>query len=48
MNALKDVDTIIHLAGATIAKRWTKRYKKEILESRIQSTRVLREAISSL
>jgi NAD dependent epimerase/dehydratase family enzyme len=26
--AFKNVESIIHLAGATIAKRWTKEYKK--------------------
>jgi hypothetical protein len=36
--ALKDVDTIIHLAGASIAtKRWRKKRKKEIAASRIDS-----------
>ena len=35
------VDTIIHLAGATVSKRWTPRYKKEILSSRINSTQLL-------
>lgn len=39
--AIEDVDAIIHLAGATIAKRWTKGYKQEILESRIISTNML-------
>lgn len=36
-----NVDVIVHLAGATIAKRWTESYKKEILESRIQTTNLL-------
>jgi uncharacterized protein (TIGR01777 family) len=40
-NALEDVDTIIHLAGASIAKRWTDSYKQEILESRVLSTTLL-------
>lgn len=40
--ALQDVDTIIHLAGAGIAdKPWTKERKREILESRTQSTQLL-------
>ncbi|MFN8324990.1 MAG: TIGR01777 family oxidoreductase [Flavobacteriaceae bacterium] len=39
--AFEDVETIIHLAGATIAKRWTNKYKKEILESRILSAKIL-------
>ena len=48
LDALEGIDTIIHLAGASISKRWTKSYKKEILFSRIQSTKTLFSAISSL
>lgn len=35
---IDDVDAIIHLAGASISKRWTEAYKKEIIDSRVQST----------
>jgi uncharacterized protein (TIGR01777 family) len=42
---LEDVDAIIHLAGASISKRWTPSYKKEILESRTKSAEVLQHAI---
>ena len=35
------VDSIIHLAGASVSKYWTKKYKAEILNSRIQSTSLL-------
>ena len=35
------VDAIIHLAGANIAKRWTKSYKQEIIESRTLSSELL-------
>lgn len=42
INALKGIDTIIHLAGAGVAdKRWTEKRKQEILESRTQSTELL-------
>lgn len=42
--ALKDVDVIIHLAGAPInGKRWTAEVKKELRDSRIKSTRLLFE-----
>jgi len=45
-DALKDVDTIIHLAGAGIAdERWSKERKKVILESRTQSTQLLNTAL---
>ncbi|MBE99455.1 TIGR01777 family oxidoreductase [Flavobacterium coralii] len=40
-NCIDDVDAIIHLAGASVSKRWTKAYKQEILESRVLSTNVL-------
>ena len=40
-SSLIGVDAIIHLAGANIAKRWTKSYKQEIIESRILSTNLL-------
>lgn len=40
-NCLEDVDVILHLAGASISKRWTAAYKQEILESRVLSTSVL-------
>ena len=40
-NCFKDVDAIIHLAGASVSKRWTPNYKKTILESRTYSTRLL-------
>ncbi|HCW07495.1 MAG TPA: TIGR01777 family protein [Cytophagales bacterium] len=43
-NAFEKVDTIIHLAGANVGeKRWTEKRKKEILDSRIQSTFLLKE-----
>jgi uncharacterized protein (TIGR01777 family) len=42
MKVLEGVDTIVHLAGAGIAdKRWNEARKKEILESRTQSTELL-------
>ena len=44
-NALMGVDAVIHLAGASIAKRWTDAYKTEILESRILATNTLFKAI---
>lgn len=40
-NSLKDVEAIIHLAGASVAKRWTDQYKKEIIESRTTSADLL-------
>ena len=40
-NCIYEVDVILHLAGATIAKRWTNAYKQEIIESRILSSELL-------
>ncbi|WP_304143106.1 TIGR01777 family oxidoreductase [Mesoflavibacter zeaxanthinifaciens] len=40
-DCIKDVDVIINLVGATISKRWTETYKKEIILSRTQSTQLL-------
>ena len=47
LECFKKVDTIIHLAGSRIDKRWTKRYKKKILESRIKSLEFLFTIIQS-
>ena len=40
-NCIYEVDAVIHLAGANIAKRWTNAYKQEIIESRILSSELL-------
>lgn len=40
-NCIYEVDTIVHLAGANIAKRWTNTYKQEIIESRTLSSELL-------
>ena len=46
--ALEDIDTIIHLAGAGVAdKPWTKARKREILESRTHSTRLLFDTLTN-
>ena len=40
-NCIEGVDVIVHLAGATIAKRWTDSYKTELIESRVLSANLL-------
>src|SRR4051812_37745226 len=46
--AFDDVNSVIHLAGAGIAdKRWTKNYKKQIVNSRIKSSELLFKYISN-
>ncbi len=47
-NAFKDVTSIVHLAGATVAKRWTSSYKKEILDSRINTAQVIYDALEKI
>lgn len=44
-NALTDVEVIIHLAGASVAKKWTTAYKEEIIESRVLSTQLLYQTL---
>ena len=39
--AFNEVSCIIHLAGATISKRWTKAYKQVILDSRVITANLL-------
>jgi len=41
MNCFNGVNAIIHLAGASISKRWTPAYKKKIIASRTESTQLL-------
>jgi hypothetical protein len=46
--ALDGVDAIIHLAGAGVAdSRWTTARKKEIMDSRIDSTRLLYDTLKN-
>ena len=41
-----DTDHIVHLAGAGVAdKKWTQRRKREITDSRVQSTRLLADSL---
>ena len=42
------IDAIINLSGANIAKRWTKAYKEEIMNSRIDTANVLFKAIRNM
>lgn len=47
--ALDGADAVIHLAGANIgAQRWTAAYKQQIRSSRVDSTRLLAEAVERL
>lgn len=46
LSKLNGVDVVINLAGSPIVKRWTKEYKKTLIDSRIQSTKKLVNAIN--
>src|SRR5437879_3889916 len=45
---LAEAGGIVNLAGASVDRRWTKRRKRSILASRVESTRALVEAIRRL
>lgn len=46
--AFTNVSVIFHLAGSSIAKRWTKKYKQEIIESRVLSIQLLHKTLASI
>ena len=46
--AIEGVHAIIHLAGAPIAQRWSAEYKQTIIDSRVNSARVMLEALKGL
>lgn len=48
LDAIEGFDVVIHLSGASVAKRWTKSYKKKITESRVQSTKFLVSSLKKL
>lgn len=46
-NCFIGVDAIIHLAGASVSKRWSPSYKKEILSSRKETTQLIFNTLES-
>jgi len=47
--ALEGVDAVIHLAGANVGDhRWTKKYRAEILNSRLLGTTTIAQAVSTV
>lgn len=44
-NCFNGVSAIINLVGASISKRWTDKYKKEILNSRTKTAQLLQDTI---
>ena len=46
--ALAGVDVVVHLAGETIGQRWTSSTKRKVLDSRVEGTRAIAEAVAAL
>jgi hypothetical protein len=46
--ALDSVDAVIHLAGASVAERWTDDQKRAIRDSRVQGTRLIAETCARM
>ncbi|MBZ5670343.1 MAG: TIGR01777 family oxidoreductase [Acidobacteriia bacterium] len=46
--SLEGFDAVVHLAGESVAGRWTSRKKARILESRAKGTRLLSESLAQL
>src|SRR5690242_6163646 len=48
-SAIQQADYIVHLAGAGVAdKRWTKKRKKQIVESRTKSSALIVKALNEI
>ena len=43
--AVQQADAVVNLAGRTIFKRWTRRYKRDIVDSRVLTTRHIVESM---
>jgi hypothetical protein len=48
IKAFEDVTAIINLVGASISERWTKNYKKIILDSRVETINLLHETLQKI
>lgn len=48
ISTLEGTDVVINLAGASISKRWTTKYKQEIMDSRVLTTRRLVTALNQM
>ncbi|MGA1398669.1 MAG: TIGR01777 family oxidoreductase [Schleiferiaceae bacterium] len=45
--ALRGVDAVVHLAGASVSQRWTAKHKRAIMDSRVQGSETLYRAIAA-
>lgn len=43
---IENFDAVVHLAGKNIAGLWTEKFKREVLESRVQGTRTVATAVA--
>lgn len=48
LHRFKTIDAVIHLAGSSVARRWSPAVRDEIWNSRVVGTRVLVDALSKL
>jgi uncharacterized protein (TIGR01777 family) len=48
LEALQGVDAVIHLAGSSIAQRWTQKTKASILRSRSMGSQLLMDALENI
>jgi hypothetical protein len=46
--ALEDFDAVIHLSGAPIARRWSRKYRETIVSSRVHSTKMMCEVLGTV
>jgi uncharacterized protein (TIGR01777 family) len=46
--ALEGVDAVVHLAGESVGRRWTRARKQRIVDSRVGGTRLIARACASL
>lgn len=46
--ALEGVDAVVHLAGESIAQRWTEARKRRILDSRVRGTATVARALAAM
>lgn len=48
LDALRGVDAIVHLAGASVSDSWTEAHKRAIRDSRVQGTTLIAQACATL
>src|SRR5699024_2795982 len=46
--ALAEVDAVVHLAGEPLADRFTEEHKQQVLQSRVQATTAVADALARL